>query len=229
LKYVVRSKGCVIFLVCSVSLSFGSVAQQSVIVQDDFGKGIRSNVYVSLGESREPKGSTDDLGHLLLGKACERGKQIQALPLNPLYYEARTDCHPDLTRLFVTVTKKAYAKNLETNAVYFEAAGQGGNAAFVYTEIADRFEAVDSTKASNARFRAYLNFARAIDTPAGVEVARFDPEQGQNVLTAEFVRILKDYQRKKGLTVTGALDYKTLSSQANVTVGEILTVEIPFQ
>ena len=186
-------------------------------------------MYVSPGKSSEPEGITNDLGHLLLDKVCERGKQIQALPISPLYYEGRTDCNPGQSKLFVKVTKKAYARNLETNAGYFEAAGKAGNAAFVYTEIANRFESVDLAKASNARKRAYLNFARAIGTPDGVEVVIFDTEQGKDVLTSEFVRILREYQRKMGLPVTGALDYKTLASQTNLTVGEVLGVEIPFQ
>ena len=208
---------------CIVASSLKISADQSIKVQDDFGKGIKSNVYVSLGNENEAKGITDDSGILLIEKPCLQGKQIKACPVNPLYYEGFADCRPNQNELVVKVTKKAFALNLKWNAENYEATGSLGSAALAYSEIATRLHKINPEEASVARNKVYSTFAGAIKTPINVKVSDFDKKQGIVVLTIEFVNYLKEYQKEKGVPVTGTIDFKTLRTQSDISVGAVLS------
>ncbi len=223
MKYNRIASLSIMIALCIVVSSLKISADQSIKVQDDFGKGIKSNVFVSLGNEYEAKGITDDLWILLIKTPCLKGKQIKARPVNPLYYEGFADCLPNKDQLVVKVTKKAFAQNLNWNAKIFEATGNLGNAALTYSEIATRLHKINPGKASVARNKAYSTFAAAIKTPINVKVSGFDEKQGIVVLTNEFVNYLKEYQKKKNVPATGAIDFKTLKTQSDLSVGAVLT------
>lgn len=204
------------------NLSFDSIAEQSVFVHDDFGIGIKSKISVLLGNENVAKGITNDKGLLVFNVPCEQGKQINAIPVSPLYYEEIVDCRPEQSQMLLTVTRKAYASNLEWNASYFQNSGEPGNAALTWSDLAVRLQKVDPSKASIARLKAYTSFAKAIDTPSEIEITGFDKKQNVTVLTPEFVDYLKKYQQNSGLPVTGKIDHATLSTKSNISIWQAL-------
>lgn len=208
---------------CIVIFPLNLSADQSIKVQDDFGGGIKSNIYVSLSNKDEAKGITDDSGTISIDSPCHTGEQIKACPVNPLYYEGLADCSPNQKPLIVIVTKKAFAINLEWNAKEYETNERFGDAAIVYSEIAARYQKIEPEKANIAKKKVYEMFAEAIETPNDIKVLNYDKKQGMKVLTPEFVDYLKEYQKQKSIPVTGAIDFNTLSTQSDVSIGAVLS------
>lgn len=198
-------------------------SQQVILVKDDNGTGVLSEITISLGESTTPLGPTDDKGMMPLGERCTRGQQINATPEDPTYYPGGRYCSPDSDSLPVKVTKKAFAENLEKNAKYYESAEQWGNAALAYNELAERLAIAEPDRAAMARSKVFENFARAVKTPEDITViARYD-ENNKNVMTSAFKKFLETVQGSTGLKVTGKLDFQTLDSKASRSVMQMMT------
>lgn len=211
-----------ILIVC-VLLARPALAEQMVIVHNDFGEAIKSEISI-LGQINKTLGYTNANGILELKKKCEHGELIKAKPIyDPTYYNETVDCKPDKKKIPIKVTQKHFITNLDTNAERLGNKGQKGNAALAYTELAYRISSEDIQAAERARKRAYLAFADAINTPEDIEIIKYDKTQDSYVLTPKFVNYLKEYQKNKGVPVTGNLDFKTLSTQSNISVIELLS------
>lgn len=211
---------------CVTILPYISFAKQFITVENDLGKGVKSMISISLGDSNEKKWVTDDKGKLILKSPCRKGNQIKAFPFNRLYYEGSVDCSPKNSHLIVKVTKKCYVVNLRWNAKVFEDNGNSGNAALAYLELAARYHSIDPFEASEFREKTYMNFSVAIDTPENIQVVHYDLLQKRKVLTKEFVEYLKTYQKKQGLRETGVIDFNTISTESNINVMKMLEQKI---
>ncbi|WP_144395519.1 peptidoglycan-binding protein [Pleionea sediminis] len=220
---MLRNIGVIVFALFSIDIYS---EEQIVQVLDDSGKGVKSKIFVLLGNDNEPKGITDDSGNLALSNLCQPGELVEAEPINSLYYKGTSDCSSRSKNTIVKVTSKSFADNLINNAINLEEKGQYGTAALGYTEFAYRMDKIDSEKASSARVSAYLSFAKSLNVTDEDAVIQFDPQQNATVLTKFFVDKVKLYQSENGLPQTGKLDFVTLENQAEKSLFSILMKRI---
>jgi hypothetical protein len=224
-------KGKLQFLLVSVIIFSSPILanDQTVQVRDDFGVGIKSNIFVLIGEKNKPRGVTNDTGILAVTNLCQPGEQIEADPINALYYKGISDCQTTNGNILVKVTSKAFANNLWENATKLEQTGRYGTAALGFTEFAARVARINPEEAGKARVKAYFAFAKSINVTDEDKVVQFDQHQQAYVLTGDFVEVLKAFQEEKGLKQTGHLDFSTVSSQAAKTITNLGTQELQIQ
>lgn len=197
-------------------------AEKPLYVRDDRGAGVRSEVFLEKDAQPHRQGETDDYGYILLAKGCKQGDIILASPINPLYYKGRKDCSPAAKQLEVRVTKKKFAQNLQSNATRLENARDWAKAALVYNEIAGRVEPVDDLEAQESRQKVYLLFARHLKLGTEINVIVFDLQQEKWVMSPGLARKVEEFQLENGITASGRIDYKTLSTAAGEDVGKYI-------
>jgi hypothetical protein len=191
---------------------------QTVLVRDDFGMGVKSKISILLGEDYKPKGMTDDTGLLSVNNLCQPGERVEAEPINAIYYKGMSDCRMTNGKILVKVTAKAFAYNLLENANMLANNGDYGTAALGFTEFAARMDNTAPEVAKKARMKAFISFAKSIGINDENKVVRFDIRQQGYVLTPDFVNTLKSFQEENGLKMTGQLDFTTVNHQAESTI-----------
>lgn len=194
-------------------------AQISIRVVDDHGLGVESELFI-FEESATARqlGKTDPEGNLQIEENCDAGLTLSVRPISSLYFPTRRDC-PLSSGSKIVVTKRAIFQNLERNAEYFEREGKHALAALIYNEIVGRARHFDPDIAEQAQEKVYDMFADFLQVESPME---YDPQQEESVMSAEYSRAVKAFQRKNALPQTGNIDYATLRTAAGTSIGRYL-------
>jgi|CXWL01.1.fsa_nt_gi hypothetical protein len=183
-----------------------------VLVQDDFGAGVVSEVFVGGNEAANSLGETDSAGLLVMPSSCS-GKLVRARPRSSSYYSGAVLCG-QVSQLAVRVTRKDVFTNLTTSAAELESAGKYADAALVWSEVASRNIAEAPVTTEAAAQKVYANFAKVVGVEAGAAVT-LDAMQAHVVMTTGMKSALEEWQGSQGVPVTGRIDYPTMRDAAD--------------
>lgn len=117
------------------------------------------------------------------------------------------------------VAEKPVVSELLRIAEEQEGIGEYGDATLLYNEVHARAK-LSKEVADYAAYAAFFNAGKVLGVEQSV---RCDPEQSKYVLTEDMVAAVEKYQRDKGISPTGNLDYRTVRSFSNFGVGDYLS------
>ena len=214
-----RALSCISLLIV-LSMGFLARAQEgerpTIRVVDDNGCAVDCVIVLVLQNGSELRlGKTGEGGRFAMEEQCQQGERVRAQPESPEYYWAVTEC-PVHSGREIKVTKRLYLVNLKNNADVLEKSNQPAKAALVYSEIAWRAVVFDQGRSQEATTKVYT----LMGTVLGVEdPVTFDWRRKEYIASKELNAAIEEFQRMQGITVSGNLDYTTLSVAANSDIG----------
>jgi len=215
-----RSVAAFVVLIATglASRGFAQVTVKEVLVTDETGRGVLSDVVELTGKAgpdgritidqTDPNGKWSPTNYV-----CEKFHHLMAHPKTGPYTDSpQASCQRE-TKL--TVQRRDTAEALRDQARSALADEKYGVAALLYNEVYVRAAKTDPNLSDTARLQTIVNATRALGIKDATTV---DPKTEKVLLSPNAVTNIKLFQKEKGLAETGQIDYSTLSKISNTSI-----------
>lgn len=208
------------FLSCFLfSLAYTQNESTSTIhVIDDNGRGVKSEIFkVTVNGNLDRLGETDVAGILIVKIECKIGERLKIEPIGK-YLNRFIECS-NAFKGKIKVTEQMVYANLVENLQHFEENNDWAKISLISNELYSRSLEQNSGDVWNKPETIYSNFASFLEVTDPIV---FDPSQDRFVISPKLNMAIKEFQAKKNLRITGNLDYMTLCTAAESTIGKYI-------
>lgn len=193
-----------------------SVAAASIRFADDFGRGVKMQIFL-LAPNSAPVllGSTNDDGLFTLEKACVAGNSIEADPVShSVYQKALVQCPP--AKKDVLVSSVEYVAAEVSNADAFAKEGKPAAAALLYNDVAVRVAVSDPTVANDYRVKVITLMGKRFGVTNALAFDSNQGSSGKQVISTDLRDAITAFQNANNLSTNGLLDFGTLSAASGI-------------
>jgi len=200
---------CIIYMLITIFFVTTAFAEQNLRVMDKDvkNKGIECEIKIKRKNGKvEYVSYTNKDGYTQVKFQCDKLDKVIFIPKSD-YYSKTFNC--PIMKKEIFLSSMTYQRNLISHAELNFSKGDYGSSALAFSDAAARLKEYDKNASITAGVKAY----KAIGEVLGVkESVVYDPLQNRQVLSPELGKAIKKFQQKKGLEVTGNLDFGTLRS-----------------
>lgn len=195
------------YLLLSILSVTTSFAESIRVVDKDTNKGVKCEIWIKKtnGELKLVS-KTNRNGYIQVNFECSELEELEIRPEGD-YYKKIIDCPLKMTK--ISVLRIEYVKNLLLYAEKKQSVGDYGSAALALNDVVDRIKEYNKTTADSISIEVYKATGKALNV---ANPTVFDPIQARTVISPELGRKIRNYQKDNSLSVTGKLDFYTLSS-----------------
>jgi hypothetical protein len=218
-------------LALAIAAAAVGIAERPVLVVDLGGTAVSCTLYRVTAKDERIRLGADKMGAFELEGECAIGEVLRAEPDNiAAYYWNKLECPVQKFPARIVLTHRGLTPSLLSQAKNAEDRTDYGTAALLYNEYRVRAATIETTIKPEDRqgvalpdveeSKVYESFFKAIDGSsmsdhiAAADWMVSDPQQARKVLSSSAVEKVREYQRDRGIPVTGQIDYRTLSSAA---------------